>query len=130
MNLIRIFLIFCLLFPVAATEAQEAEQAKILWEQAIAAKGGREQLHQVTNLVVSYRETVRNFLDFAVHRGDVERLYVFPNKSWSWVPTAPGVNPSWTIMARPPRSYTNRLGVFTQRRQVSQCRRVLLCVFA
>ena len=78
-----LLLIFFLAFPAAA-EAQDAEQAKILWEQAIAAKGGREQLHQVTNLVMSYHETVRNFLGIAVHRGDVERLYVFPNKSWSW----------------------------------------------
>ena len=79
-----LLLIFFLPFSAAATEAQEVEQAKILWERAIAAKGGREQLHQVTNLVMSYRETVRNFLGIPVHRGVVERLYVFPNKSWSW----------------------------------------------
>ena len=81
---LSLFLIFFLPFSVATTEAQEAEQAKILWEQAIAAKGGREQLHQVTTLVISYRETVRNFFGFVVHRGVVERLYVFPSKSWSW----------------------------------------------
>ena len=83
---VLLFLILVLAFP-AANEGQDAEasgQAKILWEQAIAAKGGREQLHQVTNLVLSYRESVRNFLGFAVHRGVVERLYVFPNKSWGW----------------------------------------------
>jgi len=84
---LSLFVIFFLPFPIAATKVQEAEnsgQAKLLWEQAIAAKGGREQLHQVTNLVMSYQETVRNFLGFVVHRGVVERLYVFPNKSWSW----------------------------------------------
>ena len=84
MNVIKtlsLCLIFLLPFPI---EAQETDQAKLLWAQAIAAKGGREQLHRVTSLVVSYRETVRNFLGFVVHRGDVERLYVFPNKSWSW----------------------------------------------
>jgi hypothetical protein len=76
---LSLFLILFLPFPAVANEP-----AEILWEQAIAAKGGREQLHQVTNLVMSYRETVRNFLGFAVHQGVVERLYVFPNRSWGW----------------------------------------------
>lgn len=86
-NTLWLLLILLMPFPAAANEAQgseNSEQAKILWEQAIAAKGGREQLHQVTNLVISYRETVRNFLGLVVHRGPVERLYVFPNKSWGW----------------------------------------------
>jgi hypothetical protein len=33
---------------------------------------------------MSYEETARNFLGVVVHRGDVERLYVFPDKSWEW----------------------------------------------
>src|SRR4051812_14539167 len=82
-----LFLIF--LLPVSAIgnkaqESQSSQQAKALWEQAIAAKGGREQLYRVNSLIMSFQETVRNFLDIAVHRGMVERLYVFPNKSWGW----------------------------------------------
>jgi hypothetical protein len=68
----------------AFQESQRAKDAKALWEQAIVAKGGREQLYSVNSLVLSYRETVRNFLGVAVHRGIVERLYVFPDKSWGW----------------------------------------------
>ena len=68
----------------AFQESQRAKDAKALWEQAITAKGGREQLYSVNSLVVSYRETARNFLGIAVHRGIVERLYVFPDKSWGW----------------------------------------------
>src|ERR1051325_6883541 len=81
------FLIFCLPVSSVAGEAQESQgdlQAKQLWEQAIAAKGGRAQLYRVNSLVMSYQETVRNFTGIVVHRGLVERLYVFPNKVWGW----------------------------------------------
>ena len=69
---------------VKGQETQSAGEAKELWEKAVAAKGGRERLYQVNSLVMSYRETVRNFLGVVVHRGVVERLYVFPDKSWGW----------------------------------------------
>lgn len=62
----------------------DQEQAKKLWEQAIAAKGGRERLLQVNALLVSYQETVRNIVGIVVHRGPVERLYIFPSKVWAW----------------------------------------------
>jgi hypothetical protein len=65
-------------------ESQSTQQAQTLWEQAVEAKGGREQLYRVNSLLISYRETARNFLGFVVHRGDVERLYVFPDKMWGW----------------------------------------------
>ena len=67
-----------------AQGSDREQEAMILWEQAITAKGGREALHQVDSLAMSYQETVRNFLGITVHRGPVERLYVFPNKSWEW----------------------------------------------
>jgi len=79
--------IFLLPVQAIANQAQESEstqQAKELWEQAIAAKGGREQLYKINSLVMSYQETVRNVLGIIVHRGTVERLYVFPDKSWGW----------------------------------------------
>lgn len=49
------------------------KRAKELWESAISAKGGRERLNKVQNLLVTYggkHKTVR--------------LYVFPNKYWDW----------------------------------------------
>jgi hypothetical protein len=66
----------------ASQESQRAKDARALWEKAIIAKGGRDQLYTVNSFVLSYQETVRNFLGIAVHRGFVERLYVFPDKSW------------------------------------------------
>ena len=80
--------VLCVQVTVAAEQAKSQDEsrqkAEAVWEQAVVAKGGRERLHQIDSLLLSYRETVRNFLGIVVHRGDVERLYVFPDKSWSW----------------------------------------------
>ena len=71
---------------IIAAERHESErqEALMLWEQLIAAKGGRESLYRIDSLAMSYEETVRNFLGLVVHRGPVERLYAFPYKSWEW----------------------------------------------
>lgn len=71
-------------FCIQSQPSQDARQANELWELAIAAKGGRDQLYRVSSLLLSYQDTVRNFLGIAVHRGIVERLYAFPDKSWGW----------------------------------------------
>lgn len=92
-SLITVFRLSALLLSLGAPHAARAEerpsqvsrqQAEALWEQAIAAKGGRARLAQVNSLAISYEETARNLLGRVVHRGQVERLYVFPDKSWSW----------------------------------------------
>lgn len=56
------------------------QQAEEVWEQAIAAKGARERLYEVRNLVIR--------LGRAEHRA--EWLYVFPNKLWAWTDSRPG----------------------------------------
>jgi len=62
---------------------QDARKAKDLWEQVIAAKGGRERLFTVHNLVVSsqtkYSRPVRGFKE-----GQFTDLFVLPDKWWSW----------------------------------------------
>jgi hypothetical protein len=86
--LLIISLVLCAQITVAAKQTKSQEESKLkaeeMWEQAITAKGGRERLCQVNSLLISYEETVRNFLGIVVHRGLVERLYVFPDKSWAW----------------------------------------------
>jgi len=67
-----------------ATAQRNREQAQKLWDDAINAKGGRDRLYAVSSLLIWYEETSRNFLGIAVHRGHVERLFVFPVKLWSW----------------------------------------------
>ena len=90
-SVIRSAFVFLFLLVVAAStmgrsidQSEDQTNARLLWEKAISAKGGRDQLHNVRSLVMSYEETVRNFLGIVVHRGTVERLYVFPDKRWEW----------------------------------------------
>ena len=90
-SVIRSAFLFLFILAVAVStfghdldRSKDHTKAALLWEQAITAKGGRVQLHAVRTLAMSYDETVRNFLGIVVHRGHVERLYVFPDKSWEW----------------------------------------------
>ena len=59
------------------------QQAEEVWEQAIAAKGARERLYEVRNLVISeyFQRKERRY----------ESFYVFPNKLWYWVDDRPSV---------------------------------------
>jgi hypothetical protein len=70
--------------------AKQPEEAVRLWEQAIAAKGGRERLYAVHNLVVSSRADYRtsSFKKNAIRQ---EALYVLPNKFWTWNDLRPDV---------------------------------------
>jgi hypothetical protein len=79
-----LLLILFLSAASSAQDAQDSRRAEELWEQAVAAKGGREQLYKVNSLLISYRDTVRNFLGVVVHRGDFEALHVFPDRTWTW----------------------------------------------
>src|SRR5215470_4529823 len=69
------------------TEQQKAAQ---LWEQAIAAKGGRERLSGVRNIVIS------SSAQYTSHTGNkshvaTEALIVFPDKLWTWEDYRPDV---------------------------------------
>lgn len=77
--------IFSMAYFVAGKNSQHEddkviELAEKLWEQAIAAKGGREQLYTVKSLAVSY--------SFAANRYSSE-LYVFPDQAWTWIDLRP-----------------------------------------
>ena len=67
--------------PIASQDSRE--EAERLWEQAIAAKGGRERLYSISNLQLSVRD--RQWWGFRRVPYDVEALYVFPGKSWEWM---------------------------------------------
>lgn len=73
-------------------ERQEKTQqeAQRLWEQAIAAKGGRERLYAVRNMVISMRGEygARLLKKNQVRRED---LLIFPTKYWSWEDYRPDV---------------------------------------
>jgi hypothetical protein len=61
--------------------AKQQEEAVRVWEQAIAAKGGRERLHTVSNMVISTRG---NYSSRLLKKGRVRReeVLVLPNKYW------------------------------------------------
>jgi hypothetical protein len=58
-------------------------EAERLWEQAIAAKGGRDRLYSISNLQLSVRD--RQWWGLKRVPYEVEALYVFPGKQWEWI---------------------------------------------
>lgn len=73
-----------------ARETSQSDLAERIWEQAIAAKGGREALHGVRNLVISARGEYRS-RRLKKNQVRQEVLYVLPDKFWSWTDYRPDV---------------------------------------
>lgn len=68
----------------------QPEEAVTFWEQAIAAKGGRERLHSVLNMVIStHGKYGSRQLGENQVRG--ETLFVFPARYWDWSDYRPDV---------------------------------------
>lgn len=76
--------------PSTPRETSQLDPAAQLWEQTIAAKGGREALHGVRNLVVSARG---DYPSRKLKKNQIrqEVLYVLPHKFWSWSDYRPDV---------------------------------------
>jgi hypothetical protein len=75
----------------AAAQETERQRAQELWEQAVAAKGGRERLHAVTDILETYSDKTYVELD------------VFPDKRWYWSddrPTPLGVSAEMINLGR------------------------------
>jgi hypothetical protein len=71
--------------PVNVGQASKSKQEAIkLWEQAVAAKGGRERLYAVRNMAISSRLKFKKSL-FQTGEAHFEEFYVFPNKCWLWI---------------------------------------------
>lgn len=64
------------------SDSIEKQNAQKIWELAIAAKGGREKLFSVNNIVVSSESDYLFGLKRIKNR--MEDIYIFPNKRWSW----------------------------------------------
>ena len=75
---------------IAQARDVEKERAVALWEEAIRAKGGRERLEGVENLLISSTKNVHIPGKIAVKTTttESERLYVMPEKAWiyEWTP--------------------------------------------
>jgi hypothetical protein len=64
------------------TDNDSRKEAERLWELAIEAKGGRERLHNIRNMVISSSSLFDK--ELKKPRIQVEEIYVFPDKWWSW----------------------------------------------
>ncbi|MGB7217660.1 MAG: hypothetical protein WBD07_02530 [Vicinamibacterales bacterium] len=75
--------------PTTAAPGQRAD-AEALWNQAVAAKGGRARLEAVRNLVVTERTVYSR--NTRVDPGFMrQRLYVLPARLWEFVDHRPGI---------------------------------------
>ena len=89
--LFSVFSILAFAYVPSAVESKrprESESGK-LWEQAIAAKGGRERLYAVRNMVVSSKGKYSHRSARMPIRQ--EELIVFPDKYWFWNDLRPDV---------------------------------------
>ena len=84
-----------------ATEADSREEAKRIWELAIKAKGGREKLYAVRNMVITYTDSeaehvlVRKKGELRASKKKYKNisvgLYSLPDKSWDWDDNRPSI---------------------------------------
>lgn len=85
--LVTVFLVFLIFYFVPAQNNTELDtysqkEAHRLWEIAIKAKGGRDNLYKVDSLAVTYE----------INQGyESTELYIFPSKHWSWVDVRPSI---------------------------------------
>lgn len=89
--------LLCVVLLQAATlrgfDTSDAERVKAerLWEQAIAAKGGRERLHAVRNFVISsYARNRWGAARDVIPQQHQERFVVLPDRWWLWADYRPG----------------------------------------
>jgi hypothetical protein len=99
--------IIALASRTAPQENQSRQEAERLWEQAIVAKGGRERLQAIRNVVIStggsytpLRFKIKpggEVTSRSMNRSGISReeLYVFPSKFWLWDDYRPAVFGLW-----------------------------------
>ena len=71
------------------TENTSKDEAVRLWDLAVAAKGGREKLYSIQNMVGSISSEYR--FEGSKIKSRTEQFVVFPNKEWSWDDDRPSV---------------------------------------
>lgn len=93
-SLVYIALLFCFRGIVVAARGSEENssqaRARLVWEQAVEAKGGRARLYAINNAVI-LKHGVLRFDWFRSNQTLEESLFVFPNKLWSWNDMRPSV---------------------------------------
>ncbi|MGI8468192.1 MAG: hypothetical protein ACR2N3_07050 [Pyrinomonadaceae bacterium] len=71
------------LSAIHGQNSDSRKEAERIWELAIQAKGGREKLYAVENMLVSSRFTVKHGV-FKKKDARYDQFFVFPSKLWIW----------------------------------------------
>lgn len=84
-----------------AAEADSIKEAKRIWELAVKAKGGREKLHAVRNMVITYTDSeaehvlVRKKRELMASKKKYKNtsvdFYLLPDKWWYWYDNRPSI---------------------------------------
>jgi hypothetical protein len=90
-----ILFVVCLFLTVNAQkipniEPTSEERAKVLWELLVAAKGGRDKMNKIENVLFSSTGLPRNGVP-GIYTIKITGLNVFPNKTWSLEDYRPSV---------------------------------------
>lgn len=83
-----ICLVAVVAFPPPAATISSSEASSV-WEQVIRAKGGRNRLQEIQNVLRSSRIPSR--LGLRTFNRVIEQIFVLPEKHWAWVDERPTV---------------------------------------
>lgn len=103
-RILLLSVIAVLLFPcIAQTQdvsKDEKNQAERVWDQMIAAKGGKERLLQVETMVQEFRSYLK-FANPKFPNGEIHsvRAFHFPDREWDWIDSGKTVFGSQAITA-------------------------------
>jgi hypothetical protein len=103
LSTVFLILIFGCVSSAVENEKSQELKAQHIWEQSLVAKGGRERLYSVRNMVISSSGSYKPLKFKIKPDGEVssrsgkqsgifsEELYVFPDRLWSWTDYRPAV---------------------------------------
>ena len=89
---LRIISLLCLSVTVAGSAQEDRQTALALWEEAIAARGGRERLAGIRSFAILQKTRFRGFMTRDVARGKVDQIVCeLPDKWWEFLDYRPGL---------------------------------------
>lgn len=89
---LRIISLLCLSVTVAGSAQEDRQTAQALWEEAIAAKGGRERLAGIRSFAILEKTRFRGLMTRDVARGKVDQIVCeLPDGWWEFLDYRPGL---------------------------------------
>ena len=89
---LRLISLLCLSVTIAGSAQEDRRTAQALWEEAIAARGGRERLAGIRSFAILQKTRFRGFMTRDVARGKVDQIVCeLPDKWWEFLDYRPGL---------------------------------------